>query len=251
VKAVPGTLREGGASFATTHWSVIAACALDDNAAQAALTQLCHDYWPPLYTFVRRRGCNPADAQDIVQGFFAFLLESKAYSKTDRARGKFRSFLLASLKNYMAGVWDRDRALKRGGDCQFVLLHEDVEAVESVYENDPLVPRLEAEQHYDRRWATSLVAHALERVRKEFSNGPKERLFNGLKPFLSGGVGLPAHEEIAKRLDMPVETLRSHLSRLRARYRAFLREEVARTIAPTDDVDEELRYLRSVLTAAL
>jgi RNA polymerase sigma factor (sigma-70 family) len=251
VKAVPGTLREGGASFATTHWSVIAACALDDNSAQAALTRLCHDYWPPLYTFVRRRGYNPADAQDIVQGFFAYLLESKAYSKTDRARGKFRSFLLASFKNYMADVWDRERALKRGGGCKFVLLEEDVDAVESVYENDPLVARLEAEQHYDRRWATSLVAHALERVRKEFGNGPKERLFNRLKPFLSGGVGLPAHEEVAKRLDMPVETLRSHLSRLRARYRAFLREEVARTIAPTDDVDEELRYLRGVLAAAL
>lgn len=251
MKAVPGTLREGGASFATTHWSVIAACALDDNGAQAALTQLCRDYWPPLYTFVRRRGYNPADAQDIVQGFFAFLLESKAYSKTDRARGKFRSFLLASLKNYMADVWDRERALKRGGGREFVLLEEDVDAVESVYENDPLVARLEAEQHYDRRWATSLVAHALERVRKEFGNGPKESLFNGLKPFLSGGVGLPAHEEVAKRLDMPVETLRSHLSRLRARYRAFLREEVARTIGPVDDVDEELRYLRSVLAAAL
>jgi hypothetical protein len=151
----------------------------------------------------------------------------------------------------MADVWDRERALKRGGGREFVLLEEDVAAVESVYENDPLVARLEAEQHYDRRWATSLVAHALERVRKEFGNGPKERLFDGLKPFLSGGVGLPAHEEIAKRLDMPVETLRSHLSRLRARYRAFLREEVARTIAPTDDVDEELRYLRGVLAAAL
>src|SRR5206468_10738373 len=169
---------------------------------------------------------NPADAQDLVQGFFAHLLESKAYAKTDQTRGKFRSFLLASLKHYMADVWDRERALKRGGDRTFVLLEEEVEAVESLSMSESTVIPLHEEQQYEQRWAASLVSHALERVRREFGNASKERLFDGLKPFLSGGVGLPAHEEVAARLAMPVETLRSHLSRLRTRYRAFLREEV-------------------------
>ena len=251
MKAIPGTLREGGASFATTHWSVIAACTLDNGSADAALAQLCHDYWPPLYSFVRRRGYNPADAQDLVQGFFAHLLESKAYTRTDHRRGKFRSFLLASLKHYMADVWDRERALKRGGNCEFVLLEEEVEAIESLSANECTVIPLDEEKQYEQRWAASLVSRALERVKREFGSASKERLFDGLKPFLSGGVGLPAHEEVASRLAMPVETLRSHLSRLRTRYRFFLREEVARTIGPADDIDEELRYLRSVLTAAL
>lgn len=251
MRGIPGTLREGGASFATTHWSVIAASALDDDVAQAALTQLCRDYWPPLYSFVRRCGHSPEDAQDIVQGFFTYLLETRAHAKADRARGKFRSFLLASLKHYMADTWDREHAVKRGGNYQFVLLDEELEAVEAAQASEPAGSRLDDEQYYNRHWAAALVRHALEKVRAEFGNGPKERLFEGLKPFLTGGARLPAHEEVATELEMPVETLRSHLARLRARYRALLREEVARTISPADNIDEELRHLRSVLTAAL
>ncbi len=102
----------------------------------------------------------------------------------------------------------------------------------------------------EQRWAAALVARALARVGAEFGNGPKAGLFKGLKPFLTGGVNLPSQEDLAAQLDMPVETLRSHLSRLRARYRQVLREEVARTIAIPDDVDEELRHLCRVLTAA-
>jgi len=95
VKGIPGTIQDGGAAFATTHWSVVAACASDDETASAALAQLCCDYWPPLYTFARRRGYIPADAQDIVQGFFAYLLQSKAYARTHPTKGKFRSFVSA------------------------------------------------------------------------------------------------------------------------------------------------------------
>src|SRR5213595_610660 len=133
MKPTPGTLRDGGAAFGTTHWSVVGACRDDremaTGASHAALTRLCRDYWPPLYSFVRRRGYSPADAQDLVQGFFAFLLESKAYAQTDRRKGKFRSFLLASLKHYLSDVWDRERALKRGGQHEFVLLDEEMDAV--------------------------------------------------------------------------------------------------------------------------
>src|SRR5213079_1346748 len=152
MRGIPGTLQTGGAAFASTRWSVVAACnadgMLDTTQTEAAVAQLCHDYWPPLYSFVRRRGYNPADAQDLVQGFFAYLLESKAYTRTDHRRGKFRSFLLASLKHYMADVWDRERALKRGGNCEFVLLEEEVEAIESLSANKPTVLPLDEEKQY-------------------------------------------------------------------------------------------------------
>ena len=248
MKGIPGTIQDGGATFATTHWSVVAACAEESEIANQALAQLCHDYWPPLYTFARRRGYNPADAQDIVQGFFAYLLESKAYTRTDRTKGKFRSFLLASLKNYMSDVWDRAQALKRGGDYEFVLLDDEIDAVEALYSRETAAMTLSEEQQYERSWAAALVARALERIRTEF-NGPKAQVFGALKPFLTGGVGLPSQDSVARKLDMPIDTVRSHLSRLRARYRESVREEVARTIGPADDVDEELRHLRRILTA--
>ena len=137
MKATPGTLREGGAAFGTTHWSVVGACRDDGEmaagASHAALTRLCRDYWPPLYSFARRRGYSPADAQDWSRDFFASFLKTKGYTQAERAKGKFRTFLLASLKHYMANVWDRDHALKRGGDCGFVFSTSEVEAVEALH----------------------------------------------------------------------------------------------------------------------
>jgi len=253
VKGIPGTLQDSRAVFATTHWSVVAACTYssDSETTNAALARLCNDYWPPLYSFVRRRGYSPADAQDLVQGFFAYLLRSKAYAHTNRNKGKFRSFLLASLKHYIADVWDREGALKRGGDYEFVLLDEKIHAVETLYAREYRCVRMtvDEDQRYEQSWAMALVARALERIEAEFSNGHKARLFSELKRFLTGGVGLPSQEEVARRLDIPVETLRSHVSRLRARYRELLREEVARTIGAAEDVDEELHHLCAILTA--
>jgi RNA polymerase sigma-70 factor (ECF subfamily) len=248
VNGIPGTLQEGGATFATTHWSVVEACA-DDETADSALARLCQDYWPPLYTFARRRGNSSADAQDLVQGFFAYLLQSKAYAQTDRRKGKFRSFLLASFKNYMTDAWDKTRAIKRGGDNEFVLLDGEVEAAEAVYRRVPPAMTLDDEQQYEQAWAAALAASALKRTQYEFDNSAKARLFHALKPFLTGGVGLPGHEEVARRLDISIDTFRSHLSRLRARYRELLREEVARTIGKAEDVDDELRHLRRILMA--
>ena len=219
--------------------------------ADAALARLCRDYWPPLYSFVRRRGYSPADAQDLVQGFFAYLLQSKAYARTNRSKGKFRSFLLGSLKHYISDVCDREQALKRGGDYEFVLLDEKIHAVETLYACESRCVRmtLDEEQQYEQSWAKALVARALERIEAEFGTGHRTRLFSELKPFLTGGVGLPSQEEVARRLDIPIETLRSHLSRLRACYRELLREEVARTIGTAEDVDEELHHLCRILTA--
>ena len=251
MNAIPGTLRGGGASFVPTHWSVVCACTdgslVTAGASRAALTQLCRDYWPPLYSFVRRRGYAPADAQDIVQGFFEYFLRNKAYQRADRTKGKFRSFMLAAIKHYMANIWDREHALKRGGDREFVLLDAEMQTVEARYACEVETGGSDEEQLYEERWAQTVIACALARLSREFSSAHKEQLLNELKPFLCGGVALPRQSDIATRLGMPIDTLRSHLLRLRVRYAELLREEVARTIGTADDVDEELRHFRKIL----
>jgi RNA polymerase sigma-70 factor (ECF subfamily) len=157
--------------------------------------------------------------------------------------------LLASFKNYMTDAWDKTRAIKRGGDHEFVLLDDEVEAAEALYRRVPPAMKLDDEQQYEHAWAAALAASALQRTQYEFDSSAKARLFHALKPFLTGGIGLPSHEEVARRLDISIDTLRSHLSRLRARYRELLREEVARTIGMAEDVDDELRHLRRILAA--
>jgi RNA polymerase sigma-70 factor (ECF subfamily) len=211
------------------------------------LGQLCRDYWPPLYSFVRRRGYAAADAQDIVQGFFEYFLKHKAYQQADRTKGKFRSFMLASIKHYMANVWDREHALKRGGDREFVLLEAEIKTMEALYVSGPEIDASDEEQLYEQRWAQAVIACALSRLGREFSGAQKEQLLNELRPFLCGGASLPRQPDIAARLGMPIDTLRSHLLRLRVRYAELLREEVARTIGSADDVDEELRHFRKIL----
>ena len=255
MKEIPGTLNTGGTPFATTHWSVVVACGPDNassHLAQDALTRLCHDYWPPLYSFVRRRGHNAHDAQDLVQGFFVHLLETRAYARADRAKGKFRSFLLASFKHYLADHWDRENRLRRGGGQQFVLLEDEMDTVEAGYAHEPTSgPCSDAERIFERRWAAALVSRAMDRLEGEFADNPqKARVFAELKGYLTGGAKPPSQEEIAARLGVPMTTLRSYLSRLRTHYREILRAEVARTVSRDDDVDEELQHLARVLTAA-
>jgi RNA polymerase sigma-70 factor (ECF subfamily) len=252
VKGLPGTLQSGGAVFATTHWSVVAACQAESPAqeteVEAAIARLCSDYWPAIYSFVRRRGYAPADAQDLVQGFFSHFLQKRIYLQADSRRGKFRTFLLAALKSYLADSWRKERAAKRGGPALF-LTHQ-LDEAEKLYTEEMPNPVLSEEQLYEQRWAANLVARALRDLEEDFRVAAKASLFAELKPFVCGGVDLPRHEEIAQRLGMPIDTLRSHLARLRARFREVLREEVARTIGAADDVDEELRHLSRILIAA-
>jgi DNA-directed RNA polymerase specialized sigma24 family protein len=248
VKATPGTLQDGGASFATTHWSVVAQSALTDVPEAAnALTQLCGMYWPPIYSFIRRRGYAPSDAQDLTQSFFAFFLQTKAYAHTDRLHGKFRSFLLASVKNFLADNWDRSRAIKRGGGCEFVSL--DQETAEALYDavtaSDSTAERL-----FELRWAKSLTASALNSLREEFRAEGKIELFERLKNFLTGGSVLPSYDEASTRTGLPRATVKTHVHRLRQRYREIVRREIARTVSSPHEVDEELHYLCNILTEA-
>lgn len=243
--------------FAPTQWSVILAAGesqTDPDASRAALAQLCETYWPPLYAYLRARGHSKHDAQDLTQGFFAYLIERKIYTRADREKGKFRSFLLASLKNFLSDARDREQTLKRGGGHQFVSLHEgQAEAAESLLKDhsSPSQSALGEDRLFERSWAETLVATTLARVAAVYQTEGKENVFKELRTFLTiGAAPLPTYAELAVRLGMAESTLRSHVTRLRARYREVLRAEVRRTVATEAEVDGELRQLLRVLTHA-
>ncbi len=238
----------------TTHWSVVNDFSLEETSpdrAEAALTRLCRDYWPPLYRFVRQRGYSRDDARDLTQGFFAYLLEKKAYSSTDRSKGRFRTFLLVLLKRYLSASRAYDQRQKRGGDQTAIFLDDErFDAVEGI-EEDALLTNAppDEERAFEWNWATALVSRAMEALAAEYFTPQKARLLAELRPFLTGGIGLPTHEAAAARLGISLETFRSHLFRLRLRYRTLLRAEVLRTVPMEQDIDEELRYLCRVLLA--
>ena len=220
------------------------------GAAQAALDQLFRDYWPPLYAFARRRGLAAPDAQDLVQGFFVHLFETAAYASVDRARGKFRSFLLVSFKHYLADDRDRRRAAKRGGDEAPLWIENDAAAIEARSAETRPSMALPEESVFERQWASAVVERALAALAATYADGGKrERVFRELKPFLTGGAGLPGRAEVAARLGTTEDVLNADLARLRARYRASLRAEAARTVPPGTDPDEEMAYLCRVLLA--
>jgi RNA polymerase sigma-70 factor (ECF subfamily) len=245
VKATPGTLQDGGASFATTHWSLVAQSALTDVPEAAdALAQLCEMYWPPIYSFVRRRGYAPPDAQDLTQSFFSYFLRTKAYARTDRLQGRFRSFLLASVKHFLANDWDRTQAIRRGRDYQFVSLDEQV--AEAFYDASSASDST-AERLFELRWAKSLTAGALDSLRQELQAEAKGQLFEELRTFLTGGSVLPSYDEASARMGLPRATVKTHVHRLRLRYREIVRREVARTVSSPHEIDEELRYLCNAL----
>jgi RNA polymerase sigma factor (sigma-70 family) len=237
--------------FPSTHWSVVLAAArtqAEPMVAEAALAELCQTYWAPLYGFVRSRGYSVHDAQDLTQSFFAYLIERKIYTRVERQKGRFRSFLLASLKNFLADAYDREHRLKRGGGHELLPLHEEqIKEAESLFQ-DQRKARTE-EQIFDRSWAEALVTACLERLSANYKSEAKERLFGELRVFLAGsGEPLPSYSDLADRLDMTESTLRSHVTRLRARYREVLRGEVRRTVDTEAEVDDELRELLRVLT---
>ena len=216
--------------------------------AGLALAELCRVYWSPLYGFVRSRGHTMHDAQDLTQSFFAYVLEHKVYARADRRKGRFRSFLLASLKNFLADAADRERTLKRGGAQIFLPLHEEqAQEAEALFQTHSGMSN--EDWLFDRSWAEALVAAALERLSRDYKHEAKEQLFKELRIFIAGGAKPPpTYAELTDRLGITESTLRSHVTRLRARYREALRSEVRRTVDSEKQVDEELRELLRVLT---
>jgi RNA polymerase sigma-70 factor (ECF subfamily) len=237
--------------FPSTHWSVVFAAGRSEAEPQmagAALAELCQGYWAPLYGFVRSRGHTVHDAQDLTQSFFAYVLEHKVYARADRRKGRFRSFLLVSLKNFLADAADRERTLKRGGAQIFLPLHEErAQEAESLFQTHSGMSN--EDRLFDRSWAEALVATVLERLSADYRREGKEQLFSELRVFVAGGAEPPPpYAELAHRLGMAESTIRSHVTRLRARYREALRAEVRRTVDSEAQVDQELRELLQVLT---
>jgi RNA polymerase sigma factor (sigma-70 family) len=236
--------------FRTTHWSVVLRSAQTQvPGSRTALAELCQLYWYPLYAFVRRRGYSPEDAQDLTQGFFLSLLERKSLRQVSPEKGKFRSFLLASLKNYLSDAFDRDNSAKRGGQFQFVAL--DFEDGEERYHGEQ-VDSLSPEKIFDARWALTLLNHAFGRLRQEYLSQNKIAIIDTLQPFLdpTNSKRLPSYEEVADQLQVSLAGVKTLIHRLRRRYSEILREEVARTVTDARSIDDEIHSLCEALIAS-
>src|SRR5437899_6891043 len=236
----------GGVTFVTTHWSVVLTAQGHSAAADEALEKLCRTYWWPLYGFVRRNGCNPEEAQDLTQGFFGMLRERRDLDFVRREKGRLRSYLLVSLKNFLGKTRRRELALKRGEGRALVPLDELL-----AREGADLEPAdtLTADRIYERRWALTLLEQVLTRLETEYRSAGNSKLFDGLKEFLSDEPGRRSQAELAAELGMTENALKQAFHRLRQRYRQLLRDEIAQTVAVPGDVEDELRHFISVLQA--
>jgi RNA polymerase sigma-70 factor (ECF subfamily) len=242
------TAAVGGRLFASTSWTLILEAGGSESSDQTrgALTQLCSIYWRPVYLFLRRQGYNWHVAEDLAQGFFADLIETRFHIHADPDKGRFRSFLLGALKNFVANRNDYEHAQKRGRDVDFVPLTEAAE--QEVNEMLARSDRWNAEESYEREWAVVLLRRAITLLDEECRVAGRSQLFRALKGYLGaeGAVVLP-YEEISKQLSRSVVALRKDVSRFRQRYRSILREAVRQTVASEDEVDAELLHLRAVM----
>jgi DNA-directed RNA polymerase specialized sigma24 family protein len=235
----------GRDDFATTNWSVVLAAGLEDcPRAAAALERLCQIYWYPIYAFIRRRGFDQHTAEDLAQSFFACLLGKEMLKKVDRHKGKFRSFLLAALANFLANEWDARRAVKRGGDRQIVSL-DGMEA-EELYQNEPVEP-LTPEKLFERSWAFTLLERTLARLKREYAD--KAELFGALEPELTSEATPGLYSAKAAELKMSEGAVKVALHRLRRRFGELLRSEIAHTVSQPEEVDEEIRHLFAAISA--
>jgi len=227
---------------------VFACVSEDENNAQAqeALAKLFRTYWYPLYAYVRRRGYGEHDAEDLVQEFCAHLQEKHALAKADPQRGRFRTFLLSSLQNFLLNEQERARAQKRGGGREMIFL--DAEDAHTRYRLEP-IDKLTPEAIFETRWAHAVLQEALAGLRADFVEKDKERLFDGLVSFLSPDEPMDSYQHAAMRLGLPLSAIKTTVHRLRQDYRAKLREEIGRTVSAPDEIDDELRYLRKVLSS--
>jgi len=244
MNAASETLDDGGGAFVTTQWSVVLTAQGRSPAADEALEKLCRTYWWPLYGFVRRNGYKPEEAQDLTQGFFAMLLERRDLDVVRRERGRLRSYLLVSLKNFVGKARRREHTIKRGEGRALVPL-EELLARESAGAEP--ADSLTADRIYERRWALTLLEQVLARLESEYKRAGNGDLFECLKEFLSDEPERRSQAEIALQLGMTENAVKQAFHRLRRRYRELLRDEIAQTVAVPGDVEDELRHFISVL----
>jgi RNA polymerase sigma-70 factor (ECF subfamily) len=236
----------GSPVFATTHWSVVLNAAdADSPHAATALEKLCRTYWYPLYAYVRRLGRSTEDAQDLTQAFFERLLAKNDLQQVQPAKGRFRSFLLVSIKHFVANQWDRERAARRGGGLRFVPL--DPETMQASELQDATLAAT-PDKLFERRWALTLLDTVKRRLAAEFADAGKAAVFEALQTYLSGETGQTPYAETAPRLNLSVDALKKAVERLRRRYGELLREEIAQTVAHPSEIEDEIRHLRLVLT---
>lgn len=227
-----------GARFKSTRWSVVRrACSGDSSSAADALAQLCHDYWYPLYAFVRRKGYSPEDAQDLTQEFFARLVERHSVGRADQARGRFRAFLLGSLEHFLHNEWNKRKAIKRGGKCFFVSWEE--LCAEDRYSQEPFSD-LSPEKLYDQRWAMALLEKATQALRHEYETSGEVAVFEALQGLLTDPA--EPYKEVAARLNLTEDAVRMRKHRLKRRFGKLLRDEIADTVEE-GEIDDEMRHL--------
>jgi RNA polymerase sigma factor (sigma-70 family) len=237
---------QDGAAFTTTHWSVVIAAQGSSPAAEEALEKLCRTYWRPIYGFVRRQGVGPEEAKDLTQGFFSLLLERRDFDAVRKEKGRLRSYLLTSLKHFLANEHNRAMAIKRGGGQQLIPLEDLRERERIGFEPTETLP---ADQIYESRWALSLLDQVLARLREEYRAAGNIRLFDRLQKSLTDEPDRLSPSETAREFGMTESAVRQASYRMRQRYRQLLREEIAHTVMAAGDIEDELRHLVAVLRA--
>jgi RNA polymerase sigma-70 factor (ECF subfamily) len=239
-------MHAGTSTFATTHWSVVLTAGQKPEAqASAALERLCRTYWYPLYAFLRRQGQSAEDAQDLVQGFFLHVLQREILRTAAPGRGRFRSFLLGTLKHFLCDERDKAHARKRGGGQQFISW--DLAQAEGWFQQE-LADHDSPEQLFERRWAMALLEQALNRLQAEGGEKARDGSFAELKPFVTGEQGPLSYAATAARLGLSLSAVKSAIFRLRRRYHELVREEVAHTVAEPQEVEEELRHMLAIFS---
>ena len=242
----PSWQSQAAGAFHTTHWSVVfRASEAESPGAQPALENLCRTYWYPVYAYVRRQGREPEEAKDLTQEFFHNFLRRGSVSLADPARGKFREFLLGSVKHFLANEWHKARRLKRGGGQRMLSIDEAVG--EGRFAREP-ADHSTPESLFERRWAQALLETVLDRVSAEFAEAGRGERFAGLRGFLLDGSEPESYAEVGRRLGLGEAATKSAIHRLRKRFAALLREEITRTVSAEGEVDAELRHLFQVLT---
>jgi DNA-directed RNA polymerase specialized sigma24 family protein len=239
-----------GGQFMTTRWTAILLSAQSQApGSDRAREEFCQLYWYPLYAFIRRRGYNGDDARDLTQGFFLFILDRKALQRATPTKGKFRSFLLGSLKNYLSNVYQHENAIKRGGKIDFVSV--DFSDGEDRYSREP-ADSLTPDKIFDANWALTLLGRAIERLKEEYSAQGKALIFETLRPFLdvSGVVSAPTYELASEKLQVTSAGAKTLIHRFRKRYSEILREAVAQTVTDPREIDDEIRSLCEALIAS-
>lgn len=237
-------LQTASGAFCTTHWTVILEAARPEGLANGAFAQLYLDYWRPVYAFVRRRGFAPEQAEDITQDFFVRIVEKRSLSGVEQEGGRFRSFLLRSLQNFLANDWDRSHAQKRGGGQRMLSLNaEDGEACFALAHPDQETP----EASFEKRWVFTLLDHVCERLRQEYASAGKAGLFDQLRPHLLGDRSGQPYAVVAAQCGMTESAVKVAAHRMRKRYGEILRDEIARTVSSMAEVDEELQHLMAVV----